>query len=279
MQERETPERAMPDRDMSERRKISDLTLEQYHLGELGAAQERRVRRELQRDEELRGRLAEIARSDEQIRERYPAERMVPLIHELALREESAAPRVNAERRPWRIPTLAWAIPVAAMTLVLLSLPIFLRPTDETRLKGAAPHLLVFRRTLTGAEELAPGSVTKKGDVLQLSYVAGEAKYGVIFSVDGRGTLTWHVPSGYRGGALPAPALDPKGPALLPKAYELDDAPGFERFFLVYSARPFQVAEVERIARTLAAGGGADRTDLKLGRGLGQSSLLVKKQA
>ena len=281
MFDRAMPEGAMPEKQNPPRtaaQKISDLTLEQFHLGELGAAQERRVRRELERDEALRGRLTGIARSDGQIRMDYPPERMVPLIRERALREGSASPHGAEERRPWRIPTLAWAIPVAAMTLVLLSLPVFLRPSDETRLKGAAPHLLVFRKTPTGAEELTPGSVAKKGDVLQLSYVAGEAKYGVIFSVDGRGTLTWHVPSGYAGGALPAPALDPKGPAVLPKAYELDDAPGFERFFLVYSSRPFQVADVERIARTLAAGGSGDRTDLKLGRGLGQFSLLVKKQ-
>lgn len=269
-----------PDGAMSQKRKISDLALEQFHLGELAPAQERRVREALERDEELRGRLAAIVRSDERIRAEYPAERVVPLIRERALREEPAA-----SRRPWwgrgRIPTLAWAIPVAAMALVLLSLPIFLRPSDQTRLKGAAPHLVVFRKTATGAEEMAPGAAAKKGDVLQLSYVAGEAKYGVIFSVDGRGTLTWHLPPAYRGGALAAPALDPKGPALLTSAYELDDAPGFERFFLVYSSRPFQVADVERLARALAAraaGSTGEGADLKLGGGLGRSSLLVKKQ-
>ena len=293
MREKGMHDRAMPEDAMPVKQKISDLTLEQFHLGELGAAQERRVRRELERDEGLRGRLAEIVRSDGQIRVEYPAERMMPLIRERALRQGSSEQGLAAgrsakgrraderradKRRLWRLPTLAWAIPVAAMVLVLLSLPIFLRPSDETRLKGAAPHLLVFRKTATGAEELAPGSLAKKGDVLQLSYVAGEAKYGVIFSVDGRGTLTWHVPPGYAGGALSAPALDPKGPALLPKAYELDDAPGFERFFLVYSERPFQVGDVQRIARALAAGASRDRTDLKLGRGLGQFSLLVKKQ-
>ncbi len=279
----------MSERNAADRQKISDLTLEQFHLGELTPSQERRVRAELDRDGDLRGRLAQIQRSDEEIRARYPAERIVPLIREQALREESRqAPaasergeRAPARRPATRVPTLAWAIPVAAMALVLLSLPIFLRPSDETRLKGAAPHLVVFRKTLTGAEELAPGAVARTGDVLQLSYVAGEAKYGVIFSVDGRGTLTWHVPRGYRGGALPAPALDPHGPSLLPSAYELDDAPRFERFFLVYSSRPVQVGDVERVARALAAaatGSSGETAALKLIGGLGQSSLLVKKQ-
>jgi len=265
--------------------RISDLTLEQFHMGELRPAQERRVRAELERDQELRGRLAAIQRSDEQIRASYPAERIVPQIRERALREASAAQDLPGEayrpRTARRIPTLAWAIPVAAMALFLLSLPIFLRPSDETRLKGAAPHLVVFRKTLTGAEELAPGSAARKGDVLQLSYVAGDAKYGVIFSVDGRGTLTWHVPGGYRGGAAAAPALDPHGPVLLPNAYELDDAPGFERFFLVFSSRTFQVSDVDRAARAFAAGAAGasgETATLKLGGGLGQSSLLVKKQ-
>ena len=298
------PENNVPDHNVRDNnmhhtnsRKVSDLALEQYHLGELRPSEERRVRQLLERDSDLRSRLAEILRSDQEIRERYPAERVVPQIRERVLRQETdarhAAPAASGKpggsRRAagsstasrWRLPTPAWAIPVAAMALVLLSLPIFLRPSDQTRLKGASPHLVVFRKTLSGAEELAPGAAAKRGDVLQISYVAADAKYGVIFSVDGRGTLTWHVPRGYRGGEMTAPALDPHGPSLLPTAYELDDAPGFERFFLVYSTRPFKVAEVYRVARALAtasAGGSGEAAVLKLDGGLGQSSLLVKKQ-
>jgi len=276
MRERETPGTG----------RVSDLTLEQYNLGELRPAEERRVRELLEQDGGLRDRLAAIQRSDEEIRARYPAARVVALVRERAARQDAGAPPVVHRRStvrsfPGRVPTLAWAIPVAAVALILLSLPIFLRPSDDVRLKGAAPHLVVFRKTASGAEELAPGAAAKKGDVLQLAYVAGQAKYGVIFSVDGRGTLTWHVPGGYRGGEMTAPSLDPHGPAVLPAAYELDDAPGFERFFLVYSARPFQVADVYRVARAFAAGvaePSAETAALGLGGGLGQSSLLVKKQ-
>jgi hypothetical protein len=257
---------------------ISDLMLEQYNLGELPAAQRRIVQEELDRDEILRGRLAAIRRSDEEIRAAYPAERVVPLV-----RERARAERPAGGRRPRKLPTLAWAIPAAAAVLILLSLPLVLRTPDDTRLKGVAPHLLVFRKTTAGAEELRPGSVARRGDVLQLSYAAGDAKYGVIFSVDGRGTITWHVPVGYAGGARSAPPLDPKGPVVLPSAYELDDAPGFERFFLVYASAPFDVSEVERVARALAPRTGGSGTSgglgvLSLPRGLGQFSLLVKKQ-
>jgi len=273
----------MPDHAPGSRQKISDLILEQYNLGELRPAAERRVRLQLEQDGELRDRLAALQGSDQEIRARYPAERIVPLIRERALRSGAEPARDEPARTdrpralPWRIPTLAWAIPVAAMALVLLSLPILLRPSDDTRMKGAASHLVVFRKTNLGAEELAPGSMAAKGDVLQISYVAGQAKFGVILSVDGRGTLTWHLPGGYRGGEMASPALDHHGPALLPNAYELDDAPGFERFFLVYSSRPFPVGEVDRAARARAAGDSAETVALKLSGGLGQASFLVRK--
>jgi hypothetical protein len=254
-------------------RKISDLVLEQYNLRELGPAQERMVREELERDEALRGRLAAIQESDSAIRSEYPAESVVPKIRERMLREETG----SAGRRR-RVPTLAWAIPAAAMVLFMVVFPVVTRQSDDTRLKGIAPHLLVFRKTATGAEELRPGAVARKGDVLQLSYAAGDAHYGVIFSVDGRGTLTWHVPPGYNGGARTAPPLDPKGPVVLSSAYELDDAPGFERFFLVYSATPFDVSEVDPVARSLSRRPVGERGVLSLPRGLGQFTLLLRKQ-
>lgn len=252
---------------------VSDLMLEQYNLHELGPVQDRFVREELERDEVLRGRLAEILASDEEVRSSYPAQRIVPLIRERML-------RVGREsgRRAGRLPTLAWGVPVAAMALFLLLYPLVSRPSDETRMKGIGPHLLVFRKTAAGAEELRPGAVARKGDVLQLSYTAGDARYGVIFSVDGRGTLTWHDPAGYAGGAHAAPPLDPKGPVVLSSAYELDDAPGFELFFLVYASSPFDVADVVPAARALSQRPSADRGALSLPRGFGQYSLLLKKQ-
>ena len=85
-----------------------------------------------------------------------------------------------------------------------------------------------------------------------------------------------------RPGAVPAvPARRPagtQGPVVLPSAYELDDAPGFERFFLVYSAKPFDVSEVDPVARALSLHAAGERGVLSLPRGLGQFTLLLKKQ-
>jgi hypothetical protein len=65
---------------------------------------------------------------------------------------------------------------------------------------------------------------------------------------------------------------------VLPSAYELDDAPGYERFFLVYASSPFDVSEVEHVARALSSRSAGDQGALALPRGLGQYSLLLKKQ-
>lgn len=259
---------------MPQRQTVSDLLLEQYSLGELSSDQERMVRDELERDEILRQRLSAIAQSNREILADYPPERIVPAIKERFLKASGRA------ARPGRTPALTWALPAAAMVILVLSLFVVRERIipNETRLKGLTTHLNLFRKTPTGAEELRPGASARRADVLQISYTAGQAKYGVILSVDGRGAVTWHVPSGYGGGSRTAPSLDSQGQVVLPSAYELDDAPGFERFFIVYSAFPFEIADVERAARALAARpGAAEREGLGLPNGLGQYSLLVRK--
>jgi hypothetical protein len=265
---------------MPQGKHVSDLTLEQYQLGELTSDQERRIREELERSPELRIRLDSLQESDRELAAAYPAERVVPQIKERMFREgfPDAGSRLS-------IPRLAWAVPFAAMIVLIATFSMTnVMHLDgvsgiETRMKGMSPHLSVFRKTMSGAEELRPGTFARQGDVLQLSYAAGAARYGVIFSIDGRGTVTWHVPAGYRGGKRTAALLGERGGSIvLSSAYELDDAPGFERFFLVYGSTPFEVADVERAINALTdRPSTADRDPLSLPRALGQYSLLVKK--
>ena len=258
------------------RQTISDLMLEQYALGELSEAERSRVQAALEADASVRSRLSDIEASNREILESYPAERIVPVIQE-RLRSERQAP--HASRRFW--PTLAVALPTAAALVFLLSFFLVRQNAvaDQTRVKGATTHLAVFRKTPRGAEELRAGTVAQSGDVLQIGYTAVGARYGVIFSVDGRGTVTWHLPAGYRGGSQDAPALDSQGVVVLPSAYELDDAPGFERFFLVYSNDPFDVRIAAQAARDLGARPvTADRQSLDLPSGFSQFSLVLKKK-
>jgi hypothetical protein len=63
----------------------------------------------------------------------------------------------------------------------------------------------------------------------------------------------------------------------LPHAYRLDDAPAFERFFLVTSAAPFDAAQAVEAARRLARAPRPERDPLPLPAGLEARALLLVK--
>ena len=138
----------------------------------------------------------------------------------------------------------------AAAVAVVLRLP----ADDGNRLKGIAPHLTIHRQGASpraGAEVLARGARVRPGDVLQLSVVSAGRPYGVVVSVDGRGVVTRHAPL---AGTVAA-KLAPEGAIPLDHSYRLDDAPAFERFFLVTGGSPFPAeADVEAIRRLAASG-------------------------
>jgi hypothetical protein len=271
---------------------ISDLLLEQYVLGELPPAMAEKVRDELARDPSLKARYEEIISSDKEILERYPPGDLAKSIgqrlerrrdeeHADAVRAGSVG--ITASLEPagrWAL-QLAVGLPAAAVVLLVLSFFVFRErfTIGDIRVKGLAPHLSAFLKTAQGARDLLPGSEVGRGDVIQLSYTAAEAKYGVILWVDGRGVITWLLPTGFTGTLRPAPLLDRRGQVILPTAYELDDAPGFERFFFVYAENPFNAVLVADAARALVSRvGSAERLDLVLPPGIKQYSLLLRKR-
>src|SRR5690606_30966685 len=124
------------------------------------------------------------------------------------------------------------------------------------------------------AERLAPGDRVRAGDLLQLSYVAAGRRFGAIVSIDGRGVVTTHLPL-----AGPGAAALGAGPAIpLEQAYELDDAPGFERFVFVTGTSRFEVAVVAAAARAVATGRAPATTPLSLPTGLEQHDFVLPKE-
>ncbi|HEX6736822.1 MAG TPA: ActD-like protein [Vicinamibacteria bacterium] len=214
---------------------IRDWQLERYLLGELPAREMESLRAALQEDPGLRARLAALERSSAELLARHPPR---PLAAAIA---ERAARTAVRPRPAWLRPALEAAAGAAALVVGL----VLLRPgpegeaDDATRVKGGAPRLVVYRKGPAGIEALAPGSAARAHDVVQLSYQAAGRRFGVIVSVDGRGALTRHLPA---AGEDAAPLG--KGAVLLPEAYELDDAPRFERFYFVAADEPFPVAPV-----------------------------------
>ena len=244
---------------------VPDIVLERYRLNELPEDERRQLTARLDRDQELRERLALLERSDEELRE--PVERV----------------RVNLRARPpaRRGFALGWAVPaVAAMGVIAFAL--VSRPgapvASDDRVKGDArsgqPSLALYRRTPEGSEQLADGDFVHAGDLIRVGYRAAGRRYGLIVSLDGGGTVTMHLPaSGDRAVALKNDPI-----VLLDAAYELDDAPRWEQFFFVASETAFDAAPVVEAARNAAnIRASIPRSDLVLPSGLSQASFTLQK--
>jgi hypothetical protein len=113
---------------------------------------------------------------------------------------------------------------------------------------------------------------------LQLAYdKAPSGLYGLLLSIDGSGRVTQHLPE--EGASASAP-LTSLREIRLPSAYELDDAPAFERFVLITAPQPFAIGAVLDAARTLANRGGPARTEpLALDTAFHQTSVLLNKSS
>jgi hypothetical protein len=250
--------------------RVPDILVEQLLLGELPEAR----RAELLADPAVQARLQELQASNREILERYPPEVYGQRIG-WRLKKGQAGRRERSRRV---IIGLRFAAGMAAMLVVaLLVVAAPWRRTDEvTRVKGARPHLVIYRKAAAGAEAVAAGSAVRRGDVLQIGYVSASRPFGAIFSIDGRGVLTLHYPGSEAGATA---RLEGEGEVLLDYAYQLDDAPEFERFFLVTSPRELPLAEVLAAGRRLAADPKqARKAGLGLPAGLEQWSVLLLKK-
>jgi hypothetical protein len=265
-----------------EGRRVPDLVLEQYRLGELPPEAAARVERLLGAEPEIRQRLDALARSDVEIRARYPAEALAASVRaRVAERGVPFAQGAPSHVR-WMMPT---ALAIAATMLILAIPPAVkrlqlstsggLQPGVEERIKGSGASLAVYRRTAEGSETLADGDVAHPGDLIRLGYRAAGRGYGVILSIDGRGGVTLHFPL---DGGMAAP-LDKNGTVLLDRAYELDDAPGWERFYLVTSDASFStLGVIDTAKRAAAAGRPSPPAVLAVPRGLEQTAFTLQKE-
>jgi len=269
---------------------FSDYYLERYVLGELPDEYAEEIRRRASADPAFRAALEDIKSSNRDILKRYPASFVKATLLE-RLGETPGRPE-----KEWSIPfhprrrilyiSSAFA---AAMLLLILILPGIkkqgaLKPSateqDFSLVKGpqnidlSKTQLLIYRKDDGQVEILEDGKHARAGDLLQLAYVAAQDPYGVILSIDGRGRVSLHFPVEKSGST----DLMLHKKILLPNAIELDDAPSFERFFLLTSGSPIDVGEVLKTAENLARDPArAERAELDLKEGIRQYSFLIIK--
>lgn len=224
---------------------LPDWMLERYLLQEIPDELAQEVTTASQ-DPAVAARLLEIQESNATILAALPPGAVASSVR--------ARARVDTHR-----PQRVWAVALATMAASLLLVVQPDEPEETDRSKGSAhilaassaeygePRLLAYRQAREGgaARPLAQTDLLHPGDVLQLSYVAAGALYGVIVSVDGRGAVTLHYP------ATPddTTALTNPDERPLPSAYELDDTPSYECFTLVTAQAPFDPRLVMNAAR------------------------------
>lgn len=270
---------------------VSDYYLERYVLGELPGEEAEEIRRLASANPEVRRALTEIESSNRDILALYPPSAVkAVLLRRLRDAEERPAARGRLFKpfllRPIIAVTSALAVVLA---FVILFLPRSQKPAgiippiaeeESVLVKGfssidlSKTQLLIYRKNENIVEILADGRQAGRGDLLQLAYVTTQDPYGMILSIDGRSSVTLHFPAGKNRSSLLV--LNKK--TALPHAIELDDAPGFERFFLITSSFPIDVDAVLKKAENQARNPDRVRQEnLELGGDLRQHSVLILK--
>lgn len=261
--------------------KVPDFMVERLARGELGPEAAAEVRAALGEDADAR--LAALAEDDASIlAELPPAE----VADEVRRRIARARPRPEPTPVRWWVPTAALVAAGAIAWFALRPAPPGPPGTmdggsveridgDEIRTKGD-PQLAIDRLGGVGAQRLKDGDEVAAGDRLQVQYRAAGRTHGAIVSIDGAGATTLHFPASRDG----SPRLEPGGLIALDHSYELDDAPGFERFFFVTVAgsSAFEVDTVVQAAERLASGADARDGALVLPAGYEQRSLGLRKR-
>ncbi len=253
-------------------------TLERYLLGVLGDAEMRAFEARFS-PEQRAAWAAEHAALQSELLARFGAAPFAERVKRIA-----AAEAKQHKRSTPALPVLGFAALLACVGVFGRSLlersdslteAVSAEPTE--RAKGLAPGLRVYRKTGSGSERLREDAVVQSGDVLQLGIVAPGMRHGVVLALDGAGQVTQLFPSEPEGSTrLPEAA----GEHLLDLAYELDEAPGFERFVLVTAASDIAPERVLAAARKLAKNANAVRSEaLPLAPELSQTSFLLRKGA
>ncbi|MBI9104152.1 MAG: hypothetical protein JEY99_17175 [Spirochaetales bacterium] len=245
--------------------RIPDLYMEQQLLGELSPEKES----EIMNNPETHEKLKKLRASDEDILKKYPAGMMAGILQK-KLEEEIENEKQETQKeglihdfrdhvKPTKV-KIRKIIPLlaAAALAVTIILPLTMNRGNSPlpssmeeqgiRIKGLDSSLNIYRKNGGDVELLPNEERVKSFDLLQLSYISGGKKYGAIFSIDGNGFVTLHYPD-FTGAS---PELSGSGEVPLDFSYQLDDAPGFERFFFVTSDSYFSVSMVLESAARLA---------------------------
>lgn len=226
--------------------KISDFKLERYLLGELSEKEMRELQERELSDDIFAARVAEMRLQGK----RFVAENpFVALETKMAAAEQLANDERNVVSGMWLKVAAALVIALGVLSMGLLnrnvetfdsrgaSMEVAMADIDDgTRIKGMQASLEVWKKTGDSAVQMVNLGDAHEGDEIQLRYRVPQKCFGMLFSMDGNGTVTMHMGEGNK-----AIELEPGKMTTLPFAYKLDNAPKFEKFFLLTSQNSFEI--------------------------------------
>ena len=226
--------------------KISDFKLERYLLGDLPEGEMQALREREACDEIFAARVREMREQGE----RFLAENPFSAIEDkLENAERSEILPNRSFNTLWLKAAAALVIALGVFSAVVLnrdvatyegsstSMEVAIADVDNgTRIKGMNASLEVWKKTGDSAVQMMNLGNASEGDEIQLRYRVPQKCFGMLFSMDGNGTITMHMGDGNK-----AVELEPGKMTTLPFAYKLDNAPKFEKFFLLTSEKSFKI--------------------------------------
>lgn len=227
--------------------KISDFKLERYLLGELSEKEMRELQERELSDEIFAARVAEMRLQGKH----FLAENPFTALEERIDAAEAAGNSAEkaGQNILWLKVAAALVIALGVFSMVLLNrnvetfdskdaaMEVAMADVDNgTRIKGMQASLEVWKKTGDSAVQMVNLGDAYEGDEIQLRYRVPQKCFGMLFSMDGNGTITMHMGEGNK-----AIELEPGKMTTLPFAYKLDNAPKFEKFFLLTSQNAFEI--------------------------------------
>lgn len=247
---------------------IPDWKLEKYLTGDLPAEEMHEIRKMEATDEIFAGRVKMLREDNAAILKRLPFEKLSEKIATMPGRSNAGAG--NTVRVNFKLVKFAAA---AALVLAVVTVALFGQRSlseqggtvlannakmansvngaqlmevamvdasgagdDGLRIKGLSARMEVWKKTGDSAVQMENLGEAREGDEIQLRYAVAEKCFGLLFSMDGNGTITMHM--GHENRAV---ELEPGKMTTLPFAYKLDNAPKFEKFFFLTSKNEFEL--------------------------------------
>lgn len=233
---------------------IPDWKLEKYLTGDLPVSEMRELRELEATDEVFAGRVRMFRKDNLAILRKMPFDTL-----EAKLEAHSGVKGIDTHTVSFKFVKFASAAVfvlalVGASLFMMREAPVQVNGTElasgeqnaeqlamaefetGTRFKGMESRIEVWKKTEKGIVQMENLGNAYEGDEIQLRYSVPQKCFGLLFSMDGNGTITLHM-----GNENMAIALEPGKMVTLPFAYKLDNAPKFEKFFLLTSQNEFEL--------------------------------------